>query len=228
MNDWGLFTECVPWFLDRGAAVVISSARTGYALSPVAADLFPPLAKLLAKASVTDVSVNGVHYQLLAWNSPDADRIGWLCLPPPENVVCNPHEDHRLLLGSFGGIVERFNEPEDTWLLNLNDALTQREASHDGSFIHQYRWAFDEVELELPIEPTEYYSIAREANGNTTLCHQINGDVLMFARDHCFDHLKPLNGCPEYTLYTMNGVSTFRDWVNAIALQWLAHTERST
>ncbi len=43
------------------------------------------------------------------------------------------------------------------------------------------------------------------------------------APDHCFEHLTELEGCPEYTLYTINGAAVFRDWVNAIALQWLAH-----
>jgi hypothetical protein len=189
--------------------------------------LFPHLRKLLAKASVTDVSVNSARYELLAWDSRDGHRLGWLCPPPSENAPYNLHDDHKKLLVSFGGIVERFNEPEDTWLLNLNDALTEREASHDAGFIQDYRWAFDDAGLTLPIQATEYYSIAREANGNATLCHRISGQVLMFAPDHCFEHLTELQGCPEYTLYRINGVATFRDWVNAVALQWLAHIGRS-
>jgi hypothetical protein len=109
--------------------------------------------------------------------------------------------------------------------LNLNDALTEREASHDASFIKDYRWAFED--LVLPIEPREYYSIAREANGNVTLCHRASGQVLMFAPDHSFDYLTELDGCPPYTLYTINGTGTFRDWVDAVAVQWLDHAERS-
>ena len=189
MSDWVAFTESVPWFLDRDTAVVVSPPRNRHALAPLAATLFPHLGKLLAKASVTDVSVNGARYELLAWDSTDEDRFGWLCMPPLENAPRNLHEDHRKLLASFGGIVERFNEPDDTWLLNLNDALTEREASHDGSFIQDYRYAFDDAGCTLPIEPTEYYSIAREANGNETLCHRVSGQLLMFAPDHCFEHL---------------------------------------
>ncbi len=105
--------------------------------------------------------------------------------------------------------------------------LTEREASHDASFIQDYKWAFEDADLTLPIEPSEYYSIAREANGNATLCHRVSGQVLMFAPDHCFDNLTELEGCPEYTLYRINGAATFRDWVNAIAVQWLGHTGRS-
>ncbi len=227
MSDWARFVESVPWFLKRDDAVDVSAQREGHALSPVAATLFPHLDKLLAKASVTEVSVNGARYELLGWDHSDGDRFGWLCLRESENAPRNLHHHHRELLASFGGIVERFNEPEDTWLLNSNDALTAREASHDASFIQHYKWAFDDAGLTLPIEPTEYYSIAREANGNATLCHRISGQVLMFAPDHCFKHLTQLKGCPEYTLYEINGANTFRDWVNAVGLQWLSHTERS-
>lgn len=227
MSDWAAFTESVPWFLDRDAAVEVCAPRKSHALSPLAATLFPQLGRLLVEALVTDVAVNGVRYELLAWDSPDGDRLGWLCLPPSKNAPRNLHDDHRKLLGSFGGIVERFNEPEDTWLLNINGALTEREASHDGSFIQDYRWAFDDAGLTLPIDPTEYYSIAREANGNATLCHRVSGQVLMFAPDHCFEHLTELEGCPDYTLYTINGAATFRDWVNVVALQWLAQAGKS-
>jgi hypothetical protein len=223
MSDWAAFTEAVPWFVDRAGAVEVSSGRKRRALSPSAAALFPRLVELFAKASVTDVSVKGSRYELLAWDSRDDDRMGWLCLPPSTNAPQAFFEDHRQLLACFGGIVERFNEPEDTWLLNLNDALTEREANHDASFIQDYHGAFEDAGLTLPIEPSEYYSIAREANGNATLCHRVSGKLLMFAPDHCFDHLTELEGCPEYTLYKINGAATFPDWVNAVAVQWSAH-----
>jgi hypothetical protein len=207
--------------------VEVDTRREMQTQSPWVAASFPHLAELLALASVTDVSVNATRYELLVWDSSDGDRVGWLCLPPSANSPHNLHEDHRKLLASFGGIVERFNEPDDTWLLNLNDALSEREASHDARFIEDYRWAFEDAGLTLPIEPSQYYSIAREANGNSTLCHRVSGQVLKFAPDHCFDHLTQLEGCPEYTLYRINGVATFRDWVDAVAVQWLGHARKS-
>jgi hypothetical protein len=227
MSDWAAFNEAVPWFINRDAAVQIATRRKTRMLSPLPAALFPPLAELLAMAAATDISVNGTRYELLAWDSSDGDRFGWLCLPPSANAPRHLHEDHRKLLACFGGIVERFNEPEDTWMLNLNDALTEREAAHDASFIQDYNWAFEDAGLKLPIEPSEYYSIAREANGNTTLCHRVSGQVLMFAPDHSFDHLTEMEGCPKYTLYRIQGAGTFRDWVNGVAVQWLAHAGKS-
>lgn len=228
MNDWENFLAAVPWFVDRAAAVELFRQHEPRRLAPSSVQLFPSLAKLLATALRTDVSVNGARYELLAWDSHDGDRFGWLCEPPARIVPNNLHEDHRALLASFGGIVERFNEPEDTWLLNLNVALTKREAAHDASFIENYMWAFEDAGLTLPIDPSNYYSIAREANGNTTLCHRESGHVLLFAPDHCFTHLTKLEGCPEYTLYEISGAATFRDWVNAVAAQWLSHAATAT
>lgn len=228
MSDWDVFSDAVPWFVDPNADVQVASRGFSRELAPSAATLFPRLAELLAMATVSDLSINGARYELVAWDSADGDRLGWLCLPPSMEPPQTLHEDHRKLLQSFGGIVERFNEPEDTWLLNLNDALTEREAVHDASFIREYAWAFENTGHTLPINPSDYYSIAREANGNTTLCHRINGQLLMFAPDHCFDHLSELEGCPEYTLYRIKGGATFRDWVSTTAVQWLNHVGRIT
>ena len=131
------------------------------------------------------------------------------------------YSDHRVLLKHFGGIVERsYNEPP-TWLLNCNDVLTAREALHDASFIEDYRWILEEPDAGWPIDPASYYSICREANGNTTLCHRANGDVLLFAPDHDYDHVEVLEGCPPYSLYRLHRVRSFRDWVSTVAEQWL-------
>jgi hypothetical protein len=227
MNDWTEFTEAVPWFLNDDAVVKVGKRRAPRAFSPAAAKLFPRLAELLAMGSVMDVSVDGIAYELVAWTSSDGDRFGWLCLPPSAAVPQNLHADHRDLLASFGGIVERFNEPEDTWLLNLEDALTERETARDVTFIQEYDWAFEDAGLTLPIEPSDYYSIACEANGNVTLCHRENGHVLMFAPDHNFEHLTELEGCPEYTLYRIGGAANLREWVDAVAVQWLDYVGRS-
>jgi hypothetical protein len=226
MNDWIEFTKSVPWFLKSDAVVEVSTPQKSTVLSPTVAALFPSLAKLIAAASSIDVSVNSECYELLGWDSIDGGRMGWLCRPasekPPENLYCQ----HRELLSSFGGIVERFNEPE-TWLSNLNDALTEKEASHDGGFIRDIPWVFDDGASKLPIDPIEYYSIAGEANGNATFCHRVNGRIIMLAQDHYFRHLTVLEGCPEHSLYTINGIKTFRDWVNAVARQWLERIKYS-
>lgn len=223
MNDWQEFLECVPWFLDDDADVHVSEARNGLQVSSSVADSFPAFESLLSRSSVTPVLINHIPHELLAWNGADGFRIGWLCLAPNPQTPHDIYPHHIELLRSIGGIVERFNEPEGTLLLNHADALTAREAAHDASFINDYKWAFDGAGVDLPIEPSEYYCIAREANGNTTLCHRETGEVILFAPDHSFDLVTPLDGCPGYTLYTIDGIVTFNDWVETLAKQWLAN-----
>jgi hypothetical protein len=187
VNDWEHFIESIPWFADAGAKVHVSEPREGLELPSSVASVFPTLAHLLAQSQVTPVAVDDVAYQLVAWDTSDEQRMGWLCLMPKADIPNDIHANHTELLNSFGGIIERFNEPDDTWLLNHNDALTGREALHDAGFINDYAWAFSDAGVDLPIRLIDYYSLAREANGNTTLCHRKTGHILLFAPDHAFN-----------------------------------------
>lgn len=227
MNDWDTFIQSTPWFVDVGANVRVLEPRDGLELPSPVAVVFPTLARLLAQSLVSPVSVNDLAYQLVAWDNAAGQRMGWLCSMPNTSIPGNINASHMELLRSFGGIVERFNEPVDSWLLNHNEALTAREASHDAMFLYDYAWAFDDAGVDLPIRPSEYYCLAREANGNTTLCHRETGQVLLFAPDHDFDFVVPLEGCPEYTLYRINGVVSLSDWVDMIARQWLGQAGKS-
>jgi hypothetical protein len=142
----------------------------------------------------------------------------WLCEPPRTSIPSGVFRHHQELLATFGGIVERANEPM-SWLLNSDQSLTAGEAAHDASFLDDYRWMMDGA--EWPINSPEYYSICREANGNTTLCHRSTGEVLLFAPDHDFGHVVALSGCPEFSLYVIPSAPDFVAWVEAVADQWL-------
>ena len=225
MNDWEEFVEYAPWFLKPNAEVRVSEPRNGIKLSPSANEIFPSLSKLLAQSSVTPVSINNIFFELLTWNTSNGNRIGWLYYPGAQSLPDSIHSDHRKLLSSFGGVVERLNEPEDTWLLNHNDVLTSPEASRDISFIRDYSWAFDDLGIDFPIRVSDFYSIAQEANGNTTICNRMTGKVILFAPDHAFDFVEPYENSPEYTLYKLNGVVVFCDWVETVAKQWLKYVD---
>jgi hypothetical protein len=216
--DWIAFTTDMPWFVEPGARVTVGDTKSGVwrPQDRQFETAFPSLTELLRNARFTPVRVGAFEGQLVTWGRGEASR-AWLC-PSTGEKVDGLFSDHQLLLRSFGGIVERANEPE-SWLLNHTAALTSAEAKHDASFINDYAWAFEDS--GIPIDLAAHYSIAREANGNTTLCERSNGGVLLFAPDHSFDHVTQLRDCPKFTLYELNGARTFREWVDVISRQWL-------
>jgi len=213
--------EDVSWFLGPREKASVHALRPAGSWSGGAGfhKLFRALSELLRAAEVTELTVKGEAHVLFTWDGSSNPR-SWLCRAPVSEPARTLHPAHATLLRSFGGIVERANEPEDTWLLNQNEVLTEREASYDASFIKDYAWAFRETPGRIPIAVRDHYSIAREANGNDTLCHRRDGTILLFAPDHAFHHVRRLAGCPPYTLYTLNGARRFADWVNVIARQW--------
>jgi hypothetical protein len=192
--------------------------------SPDFEQLFPEFDRILRRACVTSVAIDDARYELFAWSRPDGASCGWLSPLRSADPPSSLHPDHRVLLASFGGIVERSNqldELEQWWLLSHNDALTERVARTDATFIGEhYAWAFEEAGVDIPIELEAFYAIAEEANGNTTFCHRVSGDVVLFAPDHDFDYVERYPDCPEQSLYLLNGAPRFGDWVNTIARQW--------
>lgn len=70
MNDWAAFTESVPWFLDRDAAVDVSAPRKRPALSPLATTLFPSLPSYLPKRRLPMFRSTGVAMSCLHGTPP--------------------------------------------------------------------------------------------------------------------------------------------------------------
>lgn len=223
---WDAFTGSVPWFVEPGQHVTAGPPEppgSWKAASPAFPSAFPRLDELLRLAHVSRITVAERPYLLFSWPT-DLGTPAWLCAPPGRETAVELHADHDVLLSSFGGIVERADEP-DSWLLNHAEALTEAEARHDASFLSDYAWAFEG--RGIPIETSAFYSVAREANGNTTLCHRRTGEVLLFAPDHSFSHVRRWKDCPEFTLYEIDGAPAFRTWVEAIATQWLDAARRT-
>ena len=226
-SDWNDFTADITWLISEGDKVEVSPSQMAYdgLFHPTDAFVgtFPILSQLLNLARVTEVQINGRLYYLYGWTDVFGYSLGWQCLPPdPTGDYGDFLPDHALLLTCFGGILERWHEPL-TWLLNLNSALTA-----DGTRAGFDGWDFylelcEDEDLQPVVDPADYLSFAPEANGNCTMYHHITGQVLMFAHDHCFDHIEALAGCPEYTLYTIKRCPSFRTWVETVAEQWLQH-----
>jgi hypothetical protein len=220
MNDWQIVTKAEPWLANSPDTAVTVPASRPFNPTKQFDATFPSLTKLLLSARKWDVALAEGTQVLFAWGDKESGVRAWLSPAIPATVSSNAAPDHQVLLACFGGISQRFNEPEHNWLLNHNQALIAAEVERGASFLGDYAWAFDECG-GIPIDVEEYYPAAWEANGNCVLCSRGNGELLFFAPDHCDENLVPYSQCPMYTLHTHREAATFQTWVERIADQWL-------
>ncbi len=219
MNDWQIVTEAEPWEVaDAHLAGAAQSVRPFLATRQFS-KLFPNLSALLARARQTHLLLQTGPHTLFAWGQHESEVRAWLCPIPPKVVPRAAAPDHRLLLKCFGGIANRFNEPAKNWLLNHNQALVAEEVDRGAEFISEYDWAFEKCG-GIPIDVTEYYPAAWEANGNCVLSSRTSGELIFFAPDHADENLIPYGACPMYTLHQHPGAATLRQWIENIAIQW--------
>src|SRR5579871_5944162 len=128
----------MPWVI-RGKSVRVGklgrSAKTWFKPAAAFRDTYPSLTALLGRARVTPVRIGRNDYLLLGWTRRDRCSAGLLCRLPRKATKPCLHGDHVLLLTSFGGITERWNEPEELYLLsNLNSALTEEDSKPGTSW----------------------------------------------------------------------------------------------
>ena len=224
-RDWLDFKNYVTWFIRSGDNVNISEAIPGnqaYDLSPEFTSTFPCLSKLLLKSRVSNIEVNHDKYQLLGWTDQNGETFGWLTRYPSVDIDKPLSKEHKLLLSYFGGVTERWNGCIDSWLLNLNSALTVEESSEGFQGWEDYIKEACSLDGIIPnINGNDYIAFAFEANGNLTLYNKYDSSIIMLAHDHGFDHITPFKGYPEYTLYTINQCSNLLSWIETIAHQEL-------
>lgn len=181
------------------------------------------LSELLMKSRVTNVQIDNESFHLLGWSDHEGNSFGWLAKPPAFEINKPLCEEHKTLLTCFGGITERWNESEISWLINLTSALTLEDAQEGFQGWETYIQDMSNDEgFDSYINPSDYIAFAFEANGNSTLYHKHNSSLIMLAHDHSFEHITPLDGYPEYTIYTINGCPNFVAWVEEVAKQELS------
>jgi hypothetical protein len=215
MSDWEEFISEVSWFLRPGEAASVGMAQP-WTRAPI--DNLPELSALLSSTTLTPVRVGDNAYELLAWGSP-GDRRGWLCRPPhdTDDAVAQTHKSFWKLCG---GLVERFGEP-DTWWLNQNEVLTvEATRVRIAGVLTDNAWLWEDDGRTVPINPEEYYAVAVEANGNLTLAHRDDGRLLLFAPDHAFTGVTPVDGSPPYSLLTIDDVPDLATWIEVCASLW--------
>lgn len=224
--EWDEFVGSAPWQVRAGAVVEIGASTTATGARALDSSEFPALHGLLNEATATPVRIDGERFELMTWARSNGNELSWLCAWPTPNPPASLCSSHKRLLRCFGGVVERNGDEPATWLSNCNDALTRNESQRDASFLDDSSWIMEDHGGSWPIDAESYYSICAEANGNTTLCNRVDESVLLFAPDHYFDHIVPLEGCPPYSLYRIPEAPDFATWVEVISSQWSKQIDR--
>jgi hypothetical protein len=219
MNGWRVVTEAEPWLVGSADKSIAVPAHQSFSPTRQFETAFPLLTTLLSHARLWEVSLPKGTQLLFAWGGKAPNVRAWLS-PLVATVPDKAAPDHQILLGCFGGISERFNEPARNWLLNHNQMLIASEVDRDASFLTDYLWAFEECG-GIPIDVKEYYPVAWEANGNCVLCSHDSGELLFFAPDHCDKNLLPYAQCPMYSLHVHRQAAKISEWIEHIADQWL-------
>lgn len=145
---------------------------------------------------------------------------GWLCRPPYHGEGDSVLGIHRSIWKVCGGLVEQFGGPS-TWWDNQNEVLTVDAARESvAEPMAAYAWIWQDDDLEIPINPDDFYPVAIEANANLTLVHRNDGQLLLFAPDHDFERVTPFAGSPAYSLLSIDEVSDLTTWIEVCAAAW--------
>ncbi|MES2112947.1 MAG: hypothetical protein V4577_29630 [Bacteroidota bacterium] len=221
-EDFEEFKIDISWFVKATDKVSIKQSKID--LSSDFETTFPSMAGLVKRARVLDVIINDAPYRLLSWDGADNKSCGWLCqLEPSEVSDLLILPEHQLLLDNIGGIKESYNEPEDVFTNNQSFLFIKSQCEPGLGYSQVY---YDDMCRDLDIDclpENDLVTFVEEANGARTLYNISTKQVYLFSHDHCFDYVTFLKGQPEYTYHLINGVTTFRDYVETLAQQWIAH-----
>ncbi len=232
VSDWKLFKKSIwSWNLAK-AGPEKSALGTVFCPDDKFRMLYPIFTELLAKARVTELVGPDGPRLLYGWTAWTEDHLWWLSPPPgyagnaPVTKLFRP--EHRLLLQHFGGILEsEFLPGLGTLAINQNYLFAEAKCQQGFDQWNEHLEK-SKKEFSVRFDPADYLTFVEEANGNRTAYSISDGKVVMFAHDHYFQYIKPLEGWPDYTLYKFDRVESFCDYVEVLAAQWLNALSPST
>lgn len=224
--DFDIFKQEISWFIEPMDKVDLATAIPNFSITFIST--FPTLHKLLSQATVLEVRLtrknNTAYYKLFSWTDKNNLKSGWLCKFETDEQELQILEEHQLLLDNLGGIQESYTqiETENEILTDNQNFIFTKSECRKG--LEDWTELYDETcndEGLEKINTMDLICFASEANGNETFYDLKTKQILLFASDHSFDNVEVLKGQPEYTFYTINGVTTFVNYVEVLAQQWL-------
>jgi hypothetical protein len=224
-QDLEAFVANIPWFIEPSSKVVLNSQVIQ--LSKEFKQTFPLLTKLIKSARVTAVTIDTISYTLFAWDNRDGFTSGWLNkIESEDEYGCELITEHQLLLASIGGIQESFDQPENSFSNNQNFMFLGSECFQGIPAWNEYYPRVCKAGGFEAIECSSFVTFVNEANGAQTMYDPASKKVYLFSHDHSFDNVEVLAGQPEYTFHRFKNVTTFVDYVEALAKQWIGYLKK--
>jgi len=224
--DFEIFKKEAGWHIKSTDLIELTQISPDFSDNFIST--FPTLYKLISQASILDILLTrkkGINlYKLFTWTDINNLKSGWLCKFETNTNNLKILPEHQLLLNNIGGIQETYRQfdTEDEILTDNQNFLFIKSKCTKGlrDWIKLYGQVC-EAENAEQIDTENLVCFVGEANGNETFYDLNTKQVLLFAPDHSFVNIEVLNNQPEYTFYTINGVTTFIDYVETLAQQWL-------
>lgn len=213
------FFECVTWMFKESDIKNVTEVKLD--LSSDFEKTYQTLGLLIKNAVISEIILNSeMKYRLLVWEN-DNEIGGWLCQECKNVKTGNRYLD--MLKQELGTIVESwgFENLREDLICNMNGVLVDPIQYGIGEIYDYFVETCEYENMHPEIELNDYIVISEEANGNLTLCNKANGEILLFAFDHCFDYVTVYNGCPEYTFYKIRNVENIVDYFEMIGSQWM-------
>lgn len=223
--DFQKFTECISWFFETDDNLEFVDSK--FVSSEIFKFTFPKLNYLMSKSRVLDIKLTSgnkiIQYKLYSWTSLENQNSGWLCKIENQEIDIKILEEHKILLGNIGGIMETYYLGENNVqkLTNNQKFLFTKSKCSKWLYWEDYYVELCKNERVQKIITTELVCFVVEANGNATYYDLENKQVFLFAPDHSFKNVEILDGQPEYTFYKIKGIENFTDYVEVLSQQWI-------
>jgi len=224
------FQNQVSWFNHQNKPLETYEISS-YDLTTTFKTTFPELTRLIDASFKTGIEMDGKSMILFTW---ELDHVisGWMCqLDSPRVELI---AEHRILIDNIGGIIESFNGPTSVDIdgRHYNTALHLNQyfmfvgsmcSDHtDCDWYAPYLDWCNKIHAN-PIDISNAVFFTREANGDNFFYDRTTKEVKLFAHDTGYQYVDPEPDQPERSLYTINGLTTFDEFVELLAKQWLSY-----
>lgn len=220
-SDFEIFTERTPWFFND-INKIEELGLTQLELREDFIQTFSNLAELVSKARVTKILLDEEEYLFFAWTTSEDETFGWLTKKEKEEVITlELLDEHKLLLNTIGGICDVLNDPAESFSNNQTFLFLGSQCTLGLNYWKDSYLETCNEESKKPIDHSQFVTFVEEASGALTMYNKETKEVVLFSPDNCFENVRVIEGQPEYTFYEFTNATTFIDYVEELANQWL-------